>query len=495
MKLFSVPSQTEWALFVAIFIAIGIFIAIAEFLRRKFHGSPEITRKLVHILTGVLIFFAPRLFTSGIPALLLALSFIAVNFAAIQFGLLKGMHGTHRHTYGTVYYPLAFFILVLLYWETAPFIVSVAILILAISDAAAAIVGENLRHPHEYRLTSDKKSLEGSAVMFTATFIIIVAVLPQYGLDAASMSMALGAAAISLYVTGWEAISSKGFDNFTVPLSAALMPQYFFAPLPHHDPDQMIAAVVLSLCVALFSLRFKFLSQSGSAATFLLATVIFGLGGWKWTVPVLVFFVVSSLLSKFGKTRKQKLEAVFDKTDKRDEGQVAANGGVAGIIVLLWYIFPGEEYLYLLYLTSLAAVTADTWGTEIGTLSGTKPVSIVSFKPVEPGTSGGVSLIGFAGGAVGAALIVLSGWLMDAHAVSSSAAVKIIVSGMFGAIVDSVCGATLQAQYQTEEGQSTEKEMYRGKPTVRVRGIKWINNDIVNWMCAISGSLAMYFLL
>lgn len=495
MNLFSTPAQHEWIVFASIFASLGVFIGLAEFLRHIFNGSPEITRKLVHILTGVLIFFAPELFVSGIPALLLAVSFIVINFAAIQMGLLKGMHGTHRHSYGTVYYPLSFLILVLLFWDSEQYIISVSILILALGDAAAAIVGENLRHPHEYRLTSDKKSFEGSAAMLVTTWIIVVAAIAHYKLAETYYDMMVIGCTTALFVTMWESISSKGFDNLTVPLSAALMLHYVCVPSTSHNPGQMTTAVILGSIIAVGSYHSKFLSAGGAVATFLLATIIFGIGGWAWTVPILTFFIASSLLSKFGRVRKRTLDRKFDKSDTRDEGQVAANGGVAGMILLLWYIVPGDGTLYVLYLTSLAAVTADTWGTEIGTLSKTKPVSIVTFNPVEPGTSGGVSIVGFFGSILGASLIVLSGWIMTEQTISLTISIKIIGSGLFGSIVDSLCGATLQAQYRSDDGLVTEKAMFHGKPNTRIRGVPWIDNDIVNWICAAAGALLMYLLL
>ena len=495
MNLFAAPTQIEWILFLSIFTALGFFIGLAELLRHAFNGSPEITRKLVHILTGVLIFFSPELFLSGVPALLLAVSFIVINFAAIQMGLLQGMHGTHRHSYGTVYYPLSFLILVLIFWDSESYIISISILILALSDAAAAIVGENLRHPHEYRLTGDKKSFEGSAAMFVMTFIIVVTAIFHYKLAETYYDMMMIGCATALFVTTCEAISSKGFDNLTVPLSAALMLHYFCVRLPNHIPDQMMAAVVFASIIAIVSFQFKFLSPGGAVATFILAMIIFGIGGWAWTIPILTFFFASSLLSKFGRARKNNLDRKFDKTDTRDEGQVAANGGVAGIIILVWYIFPGEENLFILYLASLAAVTADTLGTEIGTLSKKKPVSIVTFKSVESGTSGGVSHVGFLGSVLGASLIALSGWIVAGQTISLTMSVKIIFSGVFGSIVDSICGATIQSQYRTDDGTITEKAMYRGQLTAYIRGVTWIDNDIVNWFCAAAGALLMYILL
>jgi uncharacterized protein (TIGR00297 family) len=495
MNLFAAPSPSEWTLFFLLFVAIGLFISAAEFLRKRFNGSPEITRKLVHILTGLLIFFAPDLFTSGIPAIALAIVFIAVNYAAIRFGLLKGMHGTNRRSYGTVYYPLSFLILVLLFWDSAPFIISVSILILAFGDAAAAIVGENLSSAHTFNLTSDKKSFEGSTAMFVVTSLIVAGAVWHYELRYEGIVLIWIIVAIAAFVTVWEAISSKGFDNLTIPLGAAFMLHFFFIGNPIHDPQQMFHAVVLGTGIAMVSARFHFLTPSGSVATLLLATIVYGIGGWKWTLPIFVFFIASSLLSKYKKSRKKKFNAVFDKNDKRDEGQVAANGGVAGIIVLVWYFFPDRTELYYVYLAALAAVTADTWGTEIGILGKGRPVSIASFKHVEPGTSGGVSWIGFLGGMIGALLIVVTAWFYDSNGISLSTSVMIVLSGVVGSLIDSIAGGTIQAQYQTESGALTERTEFNGKPTALMSGIRWIDNDVVNWICAVAGALCMYLLL
>ena len=125
MHLLSAPTNSEWIYFISILFGLGTFVVAAELIRKALHWSPEVTRKLVHIATGVLIYFAPEVFHSGIPAILLASVFIIVNYAAIRFGLLKGMHGTNRRSYGTVFYPLSFLILVLLFWESMPQIISI----------------------------------------------------------------------------------------------------------------------------------------------------------------------------------------------------------------------------------------------------------------------------------------------------------------------------------------------------------------------------------
>lgn len=496
MRLLASPTDIEWAIFVLIFVGLGSFIGIAEFIRKNLNWSPEVTRKLVHIATGTLFFFTPRLFSSGIPAILLGLVFSLGNFAAVRFGLLKGTHGTNRRSYGTIYYPLSFLILALLFWESAPQIISISILVPAFSDAAAAIVGENLAAPHLYYLTSDKKSVEGSATVFASTLLIVLFLLNLNLKFHLSVKLdfqftLLLAVAVSLFVTAWEAISSKGFDNLTIPLSAAFVLHYFLVQLPHHNHEQFLLGMALAAAMAIVSYYFRFLSASGSVGTFLLATIIFGVGGWQWTIPILTFFIFSSLLSKFGKRKKAEFQLMFEKTDMRDAGQVVANGGVAGILMLCWYLFPQNNLWYLVYLASLAAVNADTWGTEIGLLAKGSPRSIISLRKVETGTSGGVSLPGFAGGALGALLLALSGGFWIRGSATTFAFIIIVLSGIVGALVDSLLGATVQAQYRCRVcGKITERTLHCETSSILVRGIRWIDNDVVNWACALAGGVA-----
>jgi uncharacterized protein (TIGR00297 family) len=502
MHLLSPPTDSEWISFSLLFLGLGTFIVIAELVRKALRWSPEVTRKLVHISTGVLIFFAPDIFSSGIPAILLAVIFISINFAAIKFGLLKGMHGTNRRSYGTVYYPLSFLILVLLCWDAVPQVISISILVLGLSDAAAAIVGENLPSPHVYRLTSDRKSLEGSAAMFATTFFVVfffldtsfglkgtLTLIPDVNLSRPLLA-GLIASAVSLFATAWEAISSRGLDNLTIPLSVAFVLHFFLVPFPHHHVEQFFVGLALAVIFAAASFSLRFLSSSGSVGTFILASIIFGLGGWQWTVPILAFFILSSGLSKFGKKRKAQYQLMFEKTDTRDAGQVAANGGVAGITMLCWYFFPEYGVWYYMYLGSLAAVTADTWGTELGLLAKGSPRSIITLKKVETGSSGAVSFAGLAGGALGALFIALSGnFWMTGSAVRSSS-VMIVISGVAGSLVDSLLGATVQAKYRCEVcGKVTERTVHCGTPALLVDGVRWMDNDAVNWACAIGGSL------
>jgi uncharacterized protein (TIGR00297 family) len=488
---------SDWILLPVFFFALVVLIALAELVRRLLHGSAEVTRKSVHVLTGALVAGTPYVFKSMAPMALLGGLFVVVNLVAVRKGLLKGMHGTQRATYGTVFYPLAFLILLLLLWHGHKSIFVASMLIMAFADAAAAIVGENLPRPHEYRLGQEKKSLEGSATMFLVTLGVVVAtglwLGPMDGFALTLPALVWIAAVVAAVTTMCEAVSAFGSDNLSVPLGAAFVMHYM---LTHAGADRVAfsVGVLLALVVAVASVKARFLNGSGAAVTFVLATLVFGVGRWQFAVPILTFFVLSSLLSRLGEQRKRLVVAnAFAKVGPRDFGQVFANGGVAGILLLVWNFFP-EPLWYVLYVASLVAVTADTWGTELGVLGKQVPRSILTWRRLPIGSSGGITLFGTLGGALGAIVVAASAALVGApgHTLvwTAKTLTALTVIGVGASLVDSLLGATVQAQYRCRScGKITEKKAHCGETTEFLRGVRWVNNDVVNVACAVSGVL------
>jgi len=493
-RLFVAPAPSEWSHFVVVLFSLGGMIGLSELVRRQLGWKAEVTRKFVHVAVGVLIFFAPSLFRAALIPMLFAATFVVADTVAIRKGLLVGIHGTSRYSYGTMFYPLSFLTLTILFWYDAPEIVSLSMASLALGDASAAIVGETLRAPHEYRLTTDKKSVEGSVTMAIVTLGTLLGGMAVLGLPARfQWSMLVwSAVAASAVATAWEAISSKGFDNFTVPMSTAVVLSVFLSSAPGHDREQLLLGLVLAAGIAAVSWIARFLTANGSVAVFLLASAVFGLGGWKWTVPILTFFVLSSFLSITGGGRKKGLEAIFEKTGARDSGQVAANGAVAGFIVLAQYALPQVDF-FPMYLGAVAAVTADTWGTEIGTLVRGATVELRGLRRVPPGTNGGVSIAGVAAGVLGAGIVAASAvpWI------SVPKSLWIVpAAGVTGSAVDSLLGSTVQARFRCHVcGKLTERQMHCGGATELTEGFRWLRNDAVNWLCGLTGAVSAWFLM
>lgn len=260
-----------------------------------------------------------------------------------------------------------------------------------------------------------------------------------------------------------------------------------------------------ALLISMVVFHLKALNKSGTIAATIIGTIIFGLGGWHWAIILLGFFISSSLLSKLLRKRKASLSDKFSKGSRRDAGQVLANGSIGALLVVFHYIYPNHFWVWPAFLGSFAAVNADTWATELGVLSKKNPRLITSGKVVEQGTSGGITLLGTLSALGGASFIALIGvliWPVKEVAIISSANLArfllIALAGLLGSMVDSWLGATVQAIYHCHTcDKDTEQHPIHhcGTSTTPVRGLKWFNNDLVNTLCAITGTLVTIALI
>jgi len=258
------------------------------------------------------------------------------------------------------------------------------------------------------------------------------------------------------------------------------------------DPSQLLSAAVFAGAIALTSSRLKFLTPGGSIAQFFLGWALLGLGGWNWTVPILIFFVSSSLLSRIGRLKKRDIEDHYAKSGSRDAGQVLAHGGVAGILVFLNAVVPLQIW-YPMFLGAIAAASADTWATEAGSLSRTRPVLVSTFAVVEPGTSGAVTVLGSLAGGLGASLIALSGLVWWSGGSGALFLIVLSAVGMIGSLVDSFLGAAQQSKYRCPIcSKTTEKVIHCGRSGDLVAGQRWMTNDLVNLLCTGTGAILAF---
>jgi uncharacterized protein (TIGR00297 family) len=265
--------------------------------------------------------------------------------------------------------------------------------------------------------------------------------------------------------------------------------------------ENLLFGLVLSAVIALLAYRRGSLSQSGVVGAMIVGTVIFAFGGWIWGLTLITFFVSSSALSYYREAAKESLAEKFAKGHQRDIGQTLANGG-AGALLALAHVLSGEPGIFAAFLGAMATVTADTWATELGVLSGTPPRLITTGRIVEIGTSGGVSRLGIAASAAGALVIGLAAMIfsvIDRGINAANGALRpgwvipaSLVGGLAGSLVDSVLGATVQAIFYCPVcAKETEKSVHGcGTRTAHQRGWRWLNNDMVNSVSSWAGALA-----
>jgi len=264
---------------------------------------------------------------------------------------------------------------------------------------------------------------------------------------------------------------------------------------------QLLIGLVLAAFIAFAAYGFKALNSGGSWAAFVLGTVVFGLGGFAWALVLMVFFITSSGLSILFKKQKSTAEEKYAKGSRRDERQVLANGGLAGIAVIVHVFFPASNLPWLAFAAAFAAANADTWATELGVLSKTSPRLIHTGKAVPAGTSGGISLTGMLAAAAGSLAIAATAylsWPLTGIASTNRMLFSLIiaVAGFLGSVIDSLIGATVQGIFWCPVcHKETEKSPLHscGTATELCRGKKWITNDWVNIMCTGSAILLATF--
>ncbi len=259
-------------------------------------------------------------------------------------------------------------------------------------------------------------------------------------------------------------------------------------------PLLLAAGLLLNAAAAAAALWLGALTPGGAAAGLLVGTIIFSAGGPFFWLVMGAFFLSSTLLSRFRREEKERLAAVQEKGDRRDWLQVAANGGVAAAMALL-YRLAGEPLFAVAFAAALASSNADTWGNEVGVLARRPPVSILTFRPVPTGISGGVSLLGTAACLAGSAFIGLVfaavqgvasrswGGLPDLGSRGGLLRLAAVVTGagFLGSLVDSLLGASVQAQYAAQgSGTATERRSEGGRSNTLVRGFAVVTNDVVN---------------
>lgn len=461
-------------------------------------------RKLVHIGVSHWWLVAVVYFSQPIYPMIGALSFVFINYISYKRKIFQAMELSPGEdgegNLGTVYFPVSLAVVVLTTFggPVPMYVGTMAILVMGYGDGMAAIVGK-LSKGLAWNFSwgyKKKKSLLGSSAIFGITFVLV------YGISLGAGQLALEPALIlAVIVTLVEAYTPWGLDNLTVPVAVLMVYYLFFVVglLELISWSQLAWALGLNLALAAAARWKRSVSVSGFWSGLAVGSIIYYSGGvFAWMV-LGTFFVSSSLLSRYKKEKKQPGES---RGAERDWVQVSANSSVAVVAIMLFAWFQNPLYLFA-FAASFAASNADTWASEIGALSPKTPYSIITWQPVPRGQSGGVSLLGI-GASLGGAFVIAGIYLTAPWFLSVSFAwvystfPLVVLAGFAGALVDSFLGAGLQARYLCyETGRWVESPSKNGLQLVRVDGLFFLNNDMVNLVsnfAAVGLALLFFFL-
>lgn len=212
-----------------LFLSFGYVLLVLWGLRvleEKGHLSPFEARKGIHILVGSWMVPTFFLFDHWYMAILPPFSFIWVNLTLERKRFFS--FDAKSEGYGAVYFPIAFVLLLTLFWEE-PVRVYACLggLTLAWGDALAALVGKRWGH-HPYRIGPFRKSLEGTMAMmagaFAASYFSFFLFQPGEAGSVVAQS-----ALVAAWATLMESLVGRGIDNITIPLGSAFFAYFLFS--------------------------------------------------------------------------------------------------------------------------------------------------------------------------------------------------------------------------------------------------------------------------
>lgn len=234
------------------------------------------------------------------------------------------------------------------------------------------------------------------------------------------------------------------------------------------------SAFTLSLFFALAAWRVGAATPLAAAFGGLICLQITVLSGWleggspfhSGLAPLILLFALTFEATRLGREKKEAAGLAEDRTG-RNSAQIIANLGIAAASSAFYYYsnmgrlphsWQGPFILAVFevpMLAALAEATADTVSSEIGQTFGGRPFLFPTFRRVQPGTDGAISVVGTLGGILSAVLVVASG--APALGMDFDGCAVALGAAILGLSFDTLLGATPERK-------------------------GWINNDLVNFL-------------
>ncbi|MCG8702081.1 MAG: hypothetical protein MI922_28765 [Bacteroidales bacterium] len=206
-------------------LVIGIIFLLlfisTEILHRLLRVKAEYTRKFVHLCTGIIVLFFPKYIQSHWLVLLLSSSFLLLLYLSSKYQFLPSINKVERKTFGSVLYPVMVYVSFIAYtYYQREVIYYIPLLILAICDPVACLIGSHTSKG-KFTIFGKQKTFLASVIFAVLASVIVLFVLFVFDFQVSYPILAV--CSISIVTTIAEAITHKGFDNLTIPVTAIFM--------------------------------------------------------------------------------------------------------------------------------------------------------------------------------------------------------------------------------------------------------------------------------
>lgn len=207
-----------------------------------------------------------------------------------------------------------------------------------------------------------------------------------------------------------------------------------------------ILVILLPLALALFAYKKNLMTVWATVTSFVQAEIIGFCTNIWWVLAFFMFPVMAFIATKWKLKEKMELGLQEGKKGERSVLNLLGVGTIPVVIAIVFFLRP-SDLLTVAFLSSIAVSTSDTIASETG-IWAKKTYMITTFKQVEPGPNGAVSLYGFGTAFIGTLAFALLGWFFifntEPISIPDIRFLIVVAAGMFGNVMDSVLGATLE---------------------------------------------------
>lgn len=453
-------------------------VFIAAFVVSRILKNNEISRNIIHIAAGMGWNIFKIFFPASIHAIIISSSLVLVTILTIT----KKVKFVERNdkSYGTLYYTTMMLIMSILGYKNKMLfdLFGISIMCLSCGDAFANIIGSKFGSIKIYK----KKSLQGTISCLFICIIVITAEVNVYGIKLNIIGILL----LSLLSATTELFSGR-FDNISIPSVV-----YCFGYILITDGlnQKLLISLSIGAGMFIFALTLKLLNINASYMLFYFITFLFYFGGLQAFISVMLIFSIIIFIEKIcGYKINQITKPINKESGKRNEMQLSSNC-LAAVLAICLYGITNSRIFLLAFFSAIAETIGDSAASDLGILSKRQPFDICSFKKIQRGISGGITILGTSAGLL---VCIFTGIIYISIYKGTLLNSLIIISASFlGIILDSILGSAVQAKYQCSVcGKITEKTHHCQKDTLFLKGFQCIDNSRVNLICNFfSGILA-----
>ena len=193
-----------------------LLVAVAA--RHQWPDQQELSRKIVHIGSGFVLPLAWFVQIPTVVAVTAAATATLIAFINHRWRLIPAVEDVDRSSYGTVAYGLSITLLLIWFWPHHPDAVVVGVLVMALGDGLAGLIGRQIQSPN-WSIAGQTKSLLGTSVMAGVSFSVLFMTATWMGLSPQLWSFTL----ITSIAVLLEQFSILGLDNLSVPIVTATL--------------------------------------------------------------------------------------------------------------------------------------------------------------------------------------------------------------------------------------------------------------------------------